>query len=474
MLDQLMNSLFWKIFITFWFALILFTALSLTYTSHYLKTTRSEIETNQPRTHLQNHIAEVNRIAQSQGIDAVRKWLIKLDHEVAVPHLLIDENGNDLLKREVPNRILRRVNRRNAKYDYYSDDSNHAENGNHDDHEYKRRTRHRPIIIDHMRYHLVPDHRSITLDRVLNRPKVITIPLIVATLISGIICFLLARYLTSPLSRLRAATSAMAKGNLDYRVAHTMGRRKDEIVELAIDFDNMATQLQKLLSSHKQLLRDASHELRSPLARLQVALGLAQKKSNGEIDKELSRIELETERLNELIGQLLSLARLETNTSEIQFEKINLATLLTEVVDDAQYEAVSKKKQVNLKNKVDCQIKGNPMLLKSAMENVIRNAIRHTEVNTSVDITMQAGDNNQMLIQIKDHGPGIEEDMIDKIFEPFVRTSSARDRQSGGYGLGLTIAKRAINLHKGEITAKNNTESGMSVLIQLPYNEAIT
>jgi len=452
--------------------LLLFTALSLTYTSHYLKKTRSEIDTSQPRIHLQNHIAEASRIAQSQGIDGVRKWLIKLDNEVAVPHLLIDENGKDLLNREVPNRIIRRINRRNARYDYFSDDNDQAENSNHDDHEHKRRTRHRPIIIDQMRYRLVPDHRSITLDRVLNRPKVITIPLIVATLISGIICFLLARYLTSPLSRLRAATSAMAKGNLDYRVAHTMGKRKDEIVELAIDFDNMATQLQKLLSSHKQLLRDASHELRSPLARLQVALGLAQKKSNGKIDKELSRIELETERLNELIGQLLSLARLETNTSEIQFEKINLATLLTEVVDDAQYEAVSKQKQVNLKNKVECQIKGNPMLLKSAIENVIRNAIRYTEENTSVDITMQTTDNNQMLIQIKDHGPGIEENMIDKIFEPFVRTSSARDRQSGGYGLGLTIAKRAISLHKGEITAKNNTQSGMSVLIQLPYMEA--
>ena len=448
--------------------MLLFTGLSLTYTSHYLKTTRSNIDNGQPRIHLQNHISEAHRIAKSQGLDGVRKWLIKLDHEVAVPHLLIDENGNDLLNREVPNRILRRINRRNARDDYISRDNDH------DDHEHKRRARHRPIIIDHMRYYLIPDHRNITLDRVLNRPKVITIPLIVATLISGIVCFLLARYLTSPLSRLRTATSAMAKGELDYRVAHTMGKRKDEIVELAIDFDNMAAQLQKLLSSHKQLLRDASHELRSPLARLQVALGLAQKKSNGDIDKELSRIELETERLNELIGQLLSLARLETNTSEMQFETLNLATLLTEVVDDAQYEASSNKRQVNLENKIDCQINGNPILLKSAIENVIRNAIRYTEENTSVDITMQSSDNNQVIIQINDHGPGIEEDMINKIFEPFVRTSSARDRQTGGYGLGLTIAKRAIDLHNGKITAQNNTQSGMSVLIQLPCNRAIT
>jgi len=446
-----MNSLFWKIFITFWLALILFVGLSLTYTSHYLQTTRSNINNERPRMHLQNRTYEAQRIAQTQGLDGIQKWLKQLDKDVAIPHLLIDENGNDLLGREVPNRILRRIYRHN----------------NHDG-EHKHHSRHRPIIIQQMRYHLVADYRNVTLNRVLNRPKVIAIPLIVATLISGIVCFLLARYLTSPLGRLRIATSAMAKGDLNHRVAPTMGKRKDEIVELAIDFDNMATQLQKLLSSHKQLLRDASHELRSPLARLQVALGLAQKKSTGEIDKELSRIELETERLNDLIGQLLSLARMETNSSEIQPEVFNLPDLLNDVTDDAQYEANSQQRDVSLKNKIDCQVTGNPVLLKSALENIIRNAIRYTPEQTSVEVNMKAQNNDQVLITIRDHGPGVENDMLEKIFEPFVRTSKARDRQSGGYGLGLAIANRAINLHNGKVSAQNQKDGGMSVTIALP------
>lgn len=435
--------------------MILFTALSLTYTSHYLQSTRSAADNERPRIHLQNRIIEAQKIALSQGLEGIRKWLTRLDNDIAIPHLLIDENGNELLGREVSNRILRRIERHTAR----NDD---------DEHEHNHRRRHRSIVINQIRYNLVPDYRSVTLERVLNRPKVIAVPLIVASLISGIVCFLLARYLTSPLSRLREAASAMAKGDLNHRVAPTMGTRKDEIVELAIDFDNMAIQLQKLLTSHKQLLRDASHELRSPLARLQVALGLAQKKSTGDIDKELARIELETERLNELIGQLLSLARLETNTSEIQFETINLAPLLTEVIDDAQYEANSQHRQVILQNTIDCQINGNPLLLKSAIENVIRNAIRYTPANTSVEINMQASGNNQMLIQIFDHGSGVETDMLEKIFEPFVRTSTARDRQSGGHGLGLAIAKRAINLHNGTITAQNIKEGGMNIKIQLP------
>lgn len=448
-----MNSLFWKIFITFWLTLMLFIGLSLTYTSHYLKTTRSNINNERPRMHLQNRTFEAQQIAKAQGLDGIRKWLKQLDHDIAIPHLLIDENGKDLLGREVPSRLLRRLYKHNDRDD---------------DDEHKHRSRHRPIIIEQMRYHLVPDHRNVTLNRVLSRPKVIAVPLIVATLISGIICFLLARYLTAPLSRLRTATSAMAKGDLSHRVAPTMGKRKDEIAELAIDFDNMATQLQKLLISHKQLLRDASHELRSPLARLQVALGLAQKKTTGEIDKELSRIELETERLNELIGQLLSLARMETNSSEIQLETFNLSTLLNEVIDDAQYEANPQQRHINLKNKVDCQVTGNPILLKSALENIIRNAIRYTAEKTSVEIDMQTGRNNQILITIRDHGPGVDNDMLEKIFEPFVRTSIARDRQTGGYGLGLAIAKRAISLHNGKVSAQNQKEGGMCVKIVLP------
>jgi len=459
-----MKSLFWKIFVSFWLALILFAGLTLWTTSHYLEKARSETNTNQLRNNTTEYIKQARDITRGGDINALRQWLKQLDRRDTIPYLLLDENANDLLNRSVPLRLQQHVIRleRRSRYDDDEDD----------EHEY-RRPHHDPIIINGQRYRLMPDFRSVTLSRVLNRPRIIGTPILLAALISAIICLLLARYLTAPISRLRLAAQKLAEGDLDQRVSPSMGNRKDEIVELAKDFDYMAEQLQTLFESHKQLLRDASHELRSPLARLQVALGLARQRGDDKATQELDRIEREAERLNELIGQLLTLARLETKTAEVETKPVELNELLEQIADDAAYEARAINRDVKIIKNTPVTINGNSVLLGSVLENVVRNAIRYTVEGTSVGVSLQDDSEKSgwVVIKIRDHGPGIPDQMLESIFEPFVRVGEARDRQSGGYGLGLAIAKRAVYLHGGEITAANE-DDGLSIIIHLPVNDS--
>jgi len=454
-----MNNLFWKIFVSFWLSLILFSGLTLWSTSHYLDNVRSRTHSVQPRQHVIHHIEHAQTIATQQGLDGLRKWLTKLDKQEAIPYLLIDEKGNDLINRPVPLRIQRRIKK-------------HEQRLHDDEHEHRDlRPHQRPIIINGQRYRLIADFQSITLGRVLQRPRVIAIPLFIAMLISGIVCLMLARYLTSPISKLRKATNKLAAGDLTQRVSPLLGSRKDEIVDLANDFDHMAEKIQNLVTSHKQLLRDASHELRSPLARLQVALGLARQRNSKNTVEEFDRIEREAERLNELIGQLLSLARLETGNMSLQNETFNLTNLLENITHDAAYEARASHRDVKIIHSIPISIHGNAVLLHSALENVIRNAIRYTDENTSVELSMSTDNDDHVNIKIRDYGPGIPDDMLTRIFEPFVRVGEARDRTSGGYGLGLAIASRAISLHGGSITAHNEIDKGMSINIELPIKK---
>ena len=475
-----MKSLFWKIFVSFWGALILFTGLTLGMTSHYLENARSEKNLSTPRFHLHQYINQAQRIARLEGEDHLRDWLHELDRKEAIPYLLLDEQGNDYLNRPVPAYLQKRLQRILKRLHRDDDDDEDDE-----EHEYKYKG-HRsydhprpPVIsIDKRPYRLLPDHRSVTLSRVLNRPRVILAPVLLAALISGVVCFLLARYLTAPIGRLRNAANKMAEGDLSQRVSESMGSREDEIVELAKDFDYMAEQLQRLIQSHKQLLRDASHELRSPLARLQVALGLARQKEDQRDERrndeansaELDRIELEAERLNDLIGQLLALARLEAGVGEVKFESVDLEQLINRLVDDADFEARALGCEVQLLETCQRSLRANPLLLSSALENVIRNALRYSGENTVVEIAMKQPDDKTDWIDISicDQGPGIPEAMLESIFEPFVRVGEARDRHSGGHGLGLAIAQRAVKIHGGMIQAKNRIQGGLCVVIQLP------
>ena len=457
----MMNRLFWKIFLSFWISLILFAGAGLLAASLFLERTRAQDEIESPRDRQITYINEARFIAKIEGIEGLKSWLKKLDRTEAIPFLLVDRAGKDLLDRPISSHLAERLNRW-MKPRRSMD-------------ERRSPGRHDPIQVPGVgEYLLVPDFQAVTLNRVLSRPRVIALPVIVAAIVSGLVCFLLAGYLTRPIRRLSNATHQFAAGNLSLRVAPTMGRRRDEVADLARDFDHMAARLQILIGSQNQLLSDVSHELRSPLARLQVALGLARQRQQHQTNAELDRIEHEAERLNELIGQLLSLTRLESNTRLAHSEPVDVAALLAEVAENADFEARAANRQVRTINTLSATIEANEPLLRSALENVVRNAVRYTDEDTSVDITLQHDPERPdwLLIQVRDHGPGVPDDMLTKLFEAFVRVGDARDRESGGYGLGLAIAERAIHLHGGVISASNEPNGGLNVRIRLPLNQA--
>ena len=453
-----MQRLYWKFFVSFWLALLLFAATSLLFTSHYLDRLRDQQDAGTPREHFEQRIAQARDIVQQHGLQGLKDWAHEVDEHDAVPLLVLDANGDDVLDREVPAQALEHLRRHDER----------AERpGN-------RRRMHPELSIvldDGSRYRIVPDFQGVTLGRLLGRPRVIAVPLLLGTLISALVCFLLARYLTAPIERLRRAAEAYAAGDLTQRVGASLGGRRDEIVDLALAFDHMAERLNDLMLSHKQLLRDVSHELRSPLARLQAALGLARQRAGAIDQPELDRIEGEAERLNELIGQLLSLARLDAGVQDIPLETVNLSELLTTVAEDATLEAGARRCDVRLQQPAMLSVRGNAKLLHSALENVVRNAIHYTAADSAVTIAASETD-GRVLIRVTDNGPGVPEQMLPRMFEPFVRVGEARDRHSGGYGLGLAIAKRAIGLHGGEISAHNEAAAGLCVIISLPASGA--
>ena len=291
--------------------------------------------------------------------------------------------------------------------------------------------------------------------------------LLVLLLVTAAACFWLARSLTAPIRSLRQATRQFAAGDLSTRVAAQV-KGKNELAGLASDFDEMAGKIEILIDGQKRLLRDISHELRSPLARLGVALELSRQDSNPEArQKALNRIELEAQRMNEMIGQLLSLTRLESGATEFPQVEFDLAALLLRVVQDADFEARNRQRQVVYLGPETLVMSGYEELLARALENVIRNGINYTAVETQVDVelTRQAG---AILIRITDQGPGVPDAALVKLFEPFYRVADARDRQSGGCGIGLAIAEQAIRLHGGSIRASNRAEGGLLVEISLP------
>ena len=288
---------------------------------------------------------------------------------------------------------------------------------------------------------------------------------------AGVVCYALALYFSSPIRKLRQATNLLAEGDLSVRVASQIGRRRDELADLGQDFDKMAERLQHLLLSERRLLGDISHELRSPLARMNVALELAEQGADEETQLYLQRIARESGRLNELIGQLLALARLESGDIQDRQEEISLHQIIQEVAQDADFEAKSKNCGVVILHNDQVQTVGNTELLCSALENVIRNAVRYTGENTQVEIEHHKQD-GYALISVRDHGPGVPEAALAELFRPFYRVAPARDRLSGGVGLGLAIAERAVHGHGGSITATNASDSGLLVKIRLPIKTA--
>lgn len=249
------------------------------------------------------------------------------------------------------------------------------------------------------------------------------------------------------------------------------------MAQLVRDFDAMAERLEESVNAQSRLLNDISHELRSPLARLNVASALARQRSGVEAHSALERIDLEADRLNDLIGGLLTIARLESGNDSRQKSPILLGEMIEGIAADADFEAQVRKCGVKCVIKDDCRVLGVASLLYSAIENVVRNAARYTQEGSSAEISLEPDLGNatggaEALIRIVDSGPGVPEDALDKLFRPFYRIDDARGRQTGGAGLGLAITERAVRLHGGSVKASNRPEGGLQVEIRLPLAAA--
>jgi two-component system sensor histidine kinase CpxA len=291
----------------------------------------------------------------------------------------------------------------------------------------------------------------------------------------AVLCFLLTRNITKPIVNLRAAASGIAAGRLKTRVDPSVRRRHDEIGTLGRDFDRMAEQIEALVNAQRDLLGDVSHELRSPLARLTVALGLLRQSPAEEAPEHLNRIGLEADRLDKLIGQLLTLTRIESGVEASQRETFDLTNLLQEVAADGDFEARAHGREVKIVHADACIMSGVPEMLRSAIENVVRNAIRYTPPGTSVDLTLEqtsiAG-KSKALVRVRDHGFGVPDKMLSEIFVPFYRVQERvqehTESDTQGAGLGLAIAERVVRMHDGSIRARNAADGGLIVEMELP------
>jgi two-component system sensor histidine kinase CpxA len=280
-----------------------------------------------------------------------------------------------------------------------------------------------------------------------------------------LLCYWLAMEVTKPVRALQKAVERFGHGDLRARVNSTRG---DELGELARTFDHMAERTETLLTAERRLLLDISHELRSPLARLGVAVELA--RSGEDLESTLNRIQKESDRLNSLVGQLLQVTRAEGDPSSLRRNRIRLDDLLQQLVDDAEIEAAARGCALAYAQRQPVTVEGDPELLRRAVENVIRNAIRYSPREAAIEVNLQQ-EHGKALVEVRDYGPGVPDDALPRLFDPFYRVETDRDRASGGIGLGLSIARRAIQLHKGVIRARN-ANPGLEVELELPVAEA--
>ncbi len=290
--------------------------------------------------------------------------------------------------------------------------------------------------------------------------------------ISGCLCYLLARYLTSPIVKLRDAARLFVQGDLSARAAGGKVRWKDEISSMNEDFNVMAVRLESLITQQQRLIRDISHELRSPLARLTIATELVRRQDSAVSASTIDRIEKETAELNTMIGQVLDLSRFESTAGYPEMASLDIVDLLEEIIDDANFEAGSRNCSVHFLNGCEsCLVRANEEWLRRGIENVVRNAVRYTRERSAVEVSLEkisGAEGNCVRISVRDNGDGVPESDLPNIFRPFYRVSSSRDRKSGGTGLGLAITERAVALHKGIVAAENAPGGGLVITIQIP------
>jgi two-component system OmpR family sensor kinase len=449
-----MKTLFLRIFLAFWLSMLV--VLGTTAGVAWLRFQQVK-RVNVDVKELANEAAALLR---SDGAHALPAWIDETERKYKDRNIyVVDATGDDVLKRPLPHHWHKYV-KRLQKAGLLGESQ--TESRNIDDPLLLA-----PLITDRSGsvYSVMINGPSWPLNA-LNATDVRIVVFTFAILVSGLVCWSLARYVSKPVERLQSSARSLAAGNLEARVGQEFSSRHDELGVLARDFDMMAVHVRNLIASKEDLLRGMSHELRSPLARLRVALGLARRPGENLV-RQLDRIELEAERLDTLIGQMLQLSHLRAAEPAQTREAVELATLLGEVVEDARLEASATNKSVEWLPNSSVVVEGDQRLLRSAIENVLRNAVRFTAPGTAVTTRLTQAESCARIL-IEDRGPGVPDPELERIFEPFYRVAESRDRDSGGTGLGLAITARIVALHGGQVVARNTPGGGLSVQIELP------
>jgi signal transduction histidine kinase len=448
-----MRRLFWRIFALFWTAtLVLILAISWSTSYTFENEKIPGLDITRMESVLNEQLRGASRALHSGGIDALRE----VQHganERGITLNVLDADNKDILGNEVREDIAAEA--ASAVAD---------EQGLH-----SNRSRIRTIVLPGgAHYTAVAAYLNHPMLRMLyRRPTYFWDQVVIASIISAIFALILAAYIAAPLSRIRTGARRVAGGDLDARVGPIKFGRSAEMLALASEFDGMAARLKELVEGQRRLIRDVSHEMRSPLARQHVALELARGQvQTGDVRLQLDRIERESERLEEMIAQAIQLSRMET-TQPARVEPVALDTLVADIVADASFEAQARQCSLLIERNTPLTVNAEADLLGSAIENIIRNAVNYTRTDSTIRVRLDHADREARL-HVTDAGPGVPETDLVRIFEPYYRTDDARARKSGGSGLGLAIAKRAIERQGGHIRASNVAGGGLDVEVLLP------
>jgi len=444
--------LFWKLFLALLLSLLGIAVASSWFSQRWLLQTQ---QTEQRLNLLASYADTAANLYAEEGADALHRWLRRNMQQQKFRGFLLDSEGMNVIGRRIPQALSAQIEsaiRTNTVIKQVRPPHMFAIV---------------PVSTARGEYYWVASSLIAPDTMQNNRQATLIFQLLLALGLVLLVSWLLSRIFTLPIRQLQRSASQLGSGRMDTRAPESLAGRGDELGELARSFDAMAVQLEGLMGSHKQLLRDVSHELRSPLARLTVALELARDTAGEAAQEDLTRIGLEAGRLNELIGEVLNLARFEQGAIDANMQEFDLSVLIEEVVTDASFEAEAAGKRVESDIIQGCRIRGDRLWLQRALDNVLRNAVRHTAASSAVEITMQRS-GSRIEISVLDHGEGVPDAALEHIFEPFFRTEEARTRTAGGYGLGLAIARRVIELHGGSIQAGHAPEGGLLIALKLP------
>lgn len=461
-----MGRLFWKFFLTFWLALLV--AGAGVGIAVWVRHKAEQVNTGDQhhQSIASEHAMALLDVAESAlrygGVNELRNFLGKSGRTAFSLIYAVDDQNQEILQRALDPEALTQAR------ELYSQGSNPKMVklvSTADGHHYMLFTLAHPEFGPHRQH---PGFSGPPPDQIPPPPSPLW-PILAGTFASLIFSAALAWYFAKPIRHLRNAFSALSHGDLDARIGTSMGQRRDELADLGRDFDHMANQIHNLVHAQQRLLHDVSHELRSPLARIQAAIGLAQQSPEKQ-QSILVRIERESQRINELVGELLMLSRLEAGVAGGESQEFDIGELLDAIVEDARFEAEQRQVLIRYDGIGETLVKCRGELLHRAFENVLRNALQHCKPSAEVSVSASFGKDTRLLsVTIDDDGPGVTEQDLSAIFEPFFRSG---DRgKTNGMGLGLAIAYRAIAAHGGTIAASNRPGHGLSMKINIPFAE---